>query len=664
MNKKLKVLQEEISDCGVCSLLSIIRYYGGDTNLEKLRIETSTTKKGVSALDLIECAINYGFDAKGLKIKNINEVNLPCIAHIKVNESLTHFVVIYKVKDDTITFMDPSSGFKSMNVSLFNKKFTGVVITLSPKTIIKKDERSGYLLKNTFDYLLKSKKMILLIIFLNLIFIVLSIIDGFYIDLINDNNIKYLYFIFLAIIIVLNFLNYIIGLYNEKLKININSNILSNFYNRIIKLPLKYIHLKDSSEIIKRTNDLESVESIIVDAIVVIFTNFFIISLSLFAIYFISQPIVIFILIFITIYIFVSIILNKNITTKLNEVIDLSTKYNSKLTDDILGITSIHHNYLFDKAAFMLSKFKDDDLKTMYKYKKQVMRNNIILEALFEILIISVYSYLIISKSISLSRILVLSFIINLINNSLKDIVSLIPGLFYSKSIIRKVDDFYSIDMNSSGDLDTKSYDLIIDNLEFGYNKLNNVIDNLNIRINKGEKVIIKGESGKGKSTLCRILNKELDYKGSIKIGSIELSSLSDLNLRNQITYSSQDEYIFNGTIRENILMGRKVSDEEFEKIAKICCLERIIKNRPFKYDTFLYDGGKELSGGERNLIILARTLVNKSNIYILDETLKELNDSVENKVLTNLFENYKDNTIIYVSHKNKKNYFGRVIYV
>ena len=200
--------------------------------------------------------------------------------------------------------------------------------------------------------------------------------------------------------------------------------------------------------------------------------------------------------------------------------------------------------------------------------------------------------------------------------------------------------------------------------MNFGYNKINNIIDNLSVRINKGEKVIIKGESGKGKSTLCKILNKELSYKGSIKLGSVELSNINNDNFKNKITYSSQDEYIFNGSIKDNILLGRKVSDEEFERIASICCLDRIIKNRPFKYDTYLYEGGKELSGGERNLIIMARALVNKSNIYIFDETLRELNDSVENKVLSNIFDNYKDNTIIYVSHKNKKNYFGRVIYV
>ena len=92
--------------------------------------------------------------------------------------------------------------------------------------------------------------------------------------------------------------------------------------------------------------------------------------------------------------------------------------------------------------------------------------------------------------------------------------------------------------------------------------------------------------------------------------------------------------------------------------------LERIIKNKPFGFDTFLFFFSGNLSGGERNLIILARALIRESKILILDETMKELNDEVENKVLDNIFNYYKDTTIIYVSHKNKKNYFKRCLYV
>ncbi|MBQ7240013.1 MAG: ATP-binding cassette domain-containing protein [Bacilli bacterium] len=665
MKRNLKVLQEEISDCGVCSLLSIIRYYGGDTNLEKLRIETSTTKKGVSAYNLIECAINYGFDAKGLKVKDLNKINYPCIAHIKINNSLSHFIVLYKLKNDVLTIMDPSSGFKNMKVNEFNKCFTGVVILLSPKTIIKKETSDNYLLKRILFFISKNKKIISLIVFFNLLFVLLSIVNGFYIELFNIvSNTKIIYFIFLILTIIISFLNYIISLYHEKLKKNVNINILKDFYKHILNLPLKYIHLKDSSEIIKRINDLEGVETVIVDAIVIIFTNFVILSICQIIIFFISKPVFIIINFFTSVYIFVSFILNKNIITLLNQVIDVSTKYNSKLIDNVLGLTSIHHNYLIDHSLLTLSKVKNEDLNTYYLYNKKLMKNNNILDGLFRILLISVYTYVFMSNKITLSILIVLSFIINLINDSLKSIAAIIPGLFYTKSIIRKIDEFYSINLKDNGYNETNTYDIEVNNLSFGYNSLYNIISNLDLKIKKGEKVIIKGESGKGKSTFCRILNKELNYKGSIKIGDVELSTLSSSNLKTQITYSSQDEYIFNASIKDNILLGRKVSDEDFNKIASICCLDRIIKNRPFKYDTYLYDGGKELSGGERNLIILARTLINKSNIYIFDETLKELNDSVENEVLKNIFENFKDKTIIYVSHKNKKNYFGRVIYV
>ena len=149
------------------------------------------------------------------------------------------------------------------------------------------------------------------------------------------------------------------------------------------------------------------------------------------------------ILLFIFVYIFVSILLNKNITTLLNQVIDVSTKYNSKLMDDILGITSIHHNYLFEKVYNNLTKGKKEDFDCLYNYKMKLSKNSTILDILFQILIISVYTYALYSNSLSLTLIIVLSFIINLVNDSLKDIVSIIPGLFYSNSIIRKIDDFY-----------------------------------------------------------------------------------------------------------------------------------------------------------------------------------------------------------------------------
>jgi ABC-type transport system involved in cytochrome bd biosynthesis fused ATPase/permease subunit len=110
--------------------------------------------------------------------------------------------------------------------------------------------------------------------------------------------------------------------------------------------------------------------------------------------------------------------------------------------------------------------------------------------------------------------------------------------------------------------------------------------------------------------------------------------------------------------------MGHEISDENLNDIIDTCELNRIINKKIYGLDNYLYGGGSELSGGERQLIFLARSLVLDKQIIILDETLSEVNDAVEDKILNKLFTKYKDKTIIYVSHKNKKNYFKNTIYV
>ena len=108
------VLQDGIKDCGICSLLSIIRYYGGDVSKEYLREITNTTKDGVSFYMLIDAAKSLGFEAIGMSgdLDDINVNNLPCIAHFIVNKNYKHFVVIYNIdfKNKYITIMDPAKG--------------------------------------------------------------------------------------------------------------------------------------------------------------------------------------------------------------------------------------------------------------------------------------------------------------------------------------------------------------------------------------------------------------------------------------------------------------------------------------------------------------------------------------------------------------------------
>ena len=130
------VLQDGIKDCGVCSLLSIIRFYGGDVSKEYLRELTHTTKDGVSLYNLKEAANQIGFETMAMsgELENIDVNNLPCIVHFIVNKSYKHFVVLYQInkKKQQVVLMDPAKGKKTISFSEFHLLTSSAYLFLKP----------------------------------------------------------------------------------------------------------------------------------------------------------------------------------------------------------------------------------------------------------------------------------------------------------------------------------------------------------------------------------------------------------------------------------------------------------------------------------------------------------------------------------------------------
>ena len=358
----------------------------------------------------------------------------------------------------------------------------------------------------------------------------------------------------------------------------------------------------------------------------------------------------------------------RNIKERIDDLLSSSTEYRSTIVDNISGITSINHAHAEDYALNRVKTSLDIYLQNNQKYERYICKTSMIkgiIIGLFELICNTILLSDYFKGNITLETIILINNLIMLVLSSIENIANLIPNLIYYKGIITRVNEFYDLKEDNFEGETFINGSIEFSNVSFSYNKLTQIIDNLSFKIDRGEKVIIKGTSGKGKSTICKLINKEYDnYSGTISIGGKEIQSVSTKSLRENISYSCQTEKIFTGTIKENIFMGKVADEDKFNKIIKICELDRIVKNRPFKYDTFLYGGGEELSGGERQLIILARTLMLDKKIIILDETLSEVNDMLEDRILRKIFTYYKDNTVIYISHKNKKKYFKRVINV
>ena len=240
--------------------------------------------------------------------------------------------------------------------------------------------------------------------------------------------------------------------------------------------------------------------------------------------------------------------------------------------------------------------------------------------------------------------------------NPIKTILDLSESIDYLKNIYKRINDLLLI--KDSRDRETNEIidgNISIRNLSYSPNNIDFIFKNVSFDIVNRSKFLLYGSSGNGKSTIMKILLKYLkEYKGEIYIGDLNIKDINSNVISNSFTYVSQNNYIINDTLKNNIIYHRNISNEEYEKMINICNLN-ILRSRSILRDNYVIeDNGFNISGGEKQKILLARSLLKNSNYIILDEALSEVSFDEEKEILDKIFEFYSDKTIIYVSHKKE----------
>jgi ATP-binding cassette subfamily B protein len=191
-------------------------------------------------------------------------------------------------------------------------------------------------------------------------------------------------------------------------------------------------------------------------------------------------------------------------------------------------------------------------------------------------------------------------------------------------------------------------------NVYFKYNNDKFVLNNFSLKILKGEKIAIVGKSGAGKSTIISLLLKLYDnYEGDIFLGKNNLKSISTKYLRDKIGVVSQDYYIFNASIKDNICCGKSdYSNEEIKEACKKAQILETIEKLPLGLETILGENGFDLSGGQKQRIILARLFLKNPDILVLDEATSSLDSYIENDIINECMKQFQDKTIIIIAHR------------
>lgn len=657
---------------------AILKFWGGYVPLEKIRDDTCINAYGTTAYHLIMAAQGYGLEAMGVRVESILDKNiyLPAIAHVVLKNGLQHFVVVYKITSKYVYLMDPAVGKKKMLIAEFNEIWDNILILLAPTNdIIKYTKEIS--LKNLFIKLLvKNKQLFIKIFIINFIFMIVTILSNFYFQVAisslqkghDQSYIKFIIIVFSIIVLFKVIIDYIKTYYLNFLNKNLDISLFSIFLEHIFKLPLKFIQNRSTGEIVTRVDELSNTKNLFSEIFTTFILNMVLIVGAIISLFLLNSKLFLLLCLIITIYLMVGLIFSKVIYSKIKENIEVATDFNSTLIENVDMNSSIKNLNLIKEFIYRL----EDKLIIMLKsnfaftnfYNLILLAKNFVYEiGLFIISTLGIY--LIYKGDLEILNLITFNSLMLYLFNPIKELVDLVPKYNYLKASFSKLSEFLAVDEENYnvGLKNISDNNLKIENLAYSYNRFKNIIDKINFEVKSGDKVLLSGPSGSGKSTICKLIYRSLgDYSGNIYLNNTSECDYSLEAIRENILYVGQGEKLFTGTIRDNIICFRNILEEELLLVAKICKLEDIVNKRPNRFNTVINASLNNLSGGEKQRIILARALLKKAKIIILDEALSEVNVDLEKEILDNIFANYKDSTLIYVTHKNVFDKFEKII--
>lgn len=667
MKKKLVVLQEGNKDCGVCCFLSIIRYYNGNISLNKLMEMTKTTKNGTTFYNLSEAASKIGMASKAYYVDDFNNISVyscPFISQV-IRNGYTHFVVVYKISKDKLLIMDPALGSLYMSREKFLNIWTGYIMMFEKVKILPNYKDEKYINKLLYGLILNNKKIIVNCLLLTLMFCFLTIGYSVYLKVMIDkvlNQDKYLLIVISLIFFIVILFRSLTNLFRNQMlsyfNMKVDISLFLNSFKRILLLPYNYYKNKTTGEIISRVNDLSYIKQIISQLLTTVFLDIVLLLFSLVCLYFINSKMFVISFFIAILYMIIIFIYPRFIKTKIYESQAEVAKVNSYLVESISGLETI--------KGLRCEKMVNDRLESYYtKAQATIFDYNIIsngvlyLKDLIFYVGVLLINYVgcvdIMNGNFTVGSLLTFNTILGYFLNPLQNFIDLADDYVYVRGVFKRANGLYEVkldDLESKNGLRVEG-DISFNNLDFSFNGKDQILKSIKIEFKAKEKILLLGNSGSGKSTLLKILYKYYDVsRGMVLVNGIDINDFSISDIRDDIIYVSQNETLYTGSIKDNILLNRDIDYKDF---LDMCCyleVDNIIKDNLLGYDFLLEENGANISGGERQRIILARALFKKGNIILIDEGLSQMDIDLERRVLKRIFSIFKDKMIIVVSHR------------
>ena len=676
--------QPDAKDCGPTCLRIISKYYGKSIPLQQIRVITETTREGSSLLGLSDAAEKLGFKSLGVQINFktlIEEVPLPCVVHWNKK----HFVVVYKIdKSENVYVSDPSFGLLTYTKAEFIKHWIGNNSNENTEEgIALLFETTSSFFKNDFDelenkanfsflskYLFKYKPLVIQLSVGLFIGSIMSLIFPFLtqsiIDIgIQNQDINFIYLVLLAQLMLFFGkigIEIIRGWIFLHLSTRISISIISDFFIKLMKLPISFFDTRMTGDIMQRINDHHRIEQLLTNSS--LNTLFSLVNLIIFSIVLLFYDYRLFLVYLIgaVFYIiWITFFLNKRKELDYKRFSQVSQEQ-SKVIELINGMQEIKmHNAEKQKRwgwEFLQVKLFKLRIKSLSLEQWQSAGGNFI-NQMKDILVSFLSAKLVLSGNLTLGMMLSVQYIIGQLNSPLMQLIDFIRQ-YQDASIslerlaeIHDKEDEENTEEHYASEIPKK--DIEIENVSFRYIGSDQfVFENLNLTIPHQKTTAIVGASGSGKTTLLKLLMKFYEpNKGEIKIGNTNIKNISPRFWREHCGVVMQDGYVFNDTIAENIAVGEDYIDKQkLRKAVEIANIKDFIEELPLSYNTKIGNEGIGISGGQKQRLFIARAVYKSPEYIFFDEATSALDANNERIIMENLEQFFKGKTAIVIAHR------------
>jgi ATP-binding cassette subfamily B protein len=669
--EKTHTLQLDQSDCGVACLMSLVKLYGGTNSIEKLRELSGTTKQGTTMLGLYQVANKIGFTAEGCEadIRALIDHKQPVILHVVIQEQLQHYVVCYEYSEEKgFLIGDPGKGIYYLSIDELDKIWISKsCLTLEVNNQFVKAETEKHSQREWFLDILKEDYKLLWISVLLGIFVAglglaMSLFSQKLIDdILPSSNIKKLVS-GIALLTILLLARVGISVLREFFLLqqskDFNNRINNQFFSSLLHLPKPFFDTRKIGELVARLNDTQRVQRVIKMLASSLVIDVLVSVISMVFLFMYSWKIGLISLLSVPIYFYIIYRSNKKIINSQKEVMQSYAFNESNYISTIQGIATIKNNNkqeVFNKTNEIVFANFQEKIFNLGKINITLSWQSGLASVFFLIGVLVYTSIQIFNKEIKLGELMAILGIVSSLMPSIANLALISIPINEAKIAFNRMYEFASIEKEKEEGIKINEINsIVIENLSFRFAGRSELFKNISLNIEKGKFTAIVGESGSGKSTLGQILQRFYSFeKGNVVINSqYRLDKIELKSYRNLIGVVPQDVTIFNGNVVDNILLGKANSSENIISFLTTYGFDNYFNQLPQGLATILGEEGINLSGGQKQIIALARVLYKKPQFLILDEATSAMDRNTENFTI-NLFEKIKSNcAILFISHR------------